>query len=64
MAQHVVERILNHTTGTFGGVAGVYNRFQYLLEMRHALAAWEAHVLRFCQFNPMQGRIRRNGAPQ
>jgi len=45
---HVVERILNHSTGTFGGVAGVYNRFQYLPEMRQALATWEAHVLRLC----------------
>ena len=30
VAPHVVERILNHTTGTLGGVAGVYNRFGYL----------------------------------
>lgn len=42
---HVVERILNHVSGTFGGVAGVYNRFQYLPEMREALIAWERHVL-------------------
>lgn len=38
---HVIERILNHISGTFGGVAGVYNRFQYLDEMRDALEAWE-----------------------
>ena len=37
---HVVERILNHTSGTFGGVAGVYNRFQYVPEMRAALDRW------------------------
>jgi len=37
---HVVERILNHTSGTFGGVAGVYNRFSYLDEMRAALLRW------------------------
>jgi integrase len=41
---HVVERILNHTAGTFGGVAGVYNRFQYLPEMREALKLWEAQL--------------------
>lgn len=41
---HVVERILNHVTGTFGGVAGVYNRFQYLPEMRQALEVWSAHI--------------------
>jgi integrase len=41
---HVVERILNHTTGTLGGVAGIYNRFQYLPEMRAALELWAQHV--------------------
>lgn len=41
---HVVERLLNHVSGTFGGVAGVYNRFQYLDEVRDALAKWNAHV--------------------
>ncbi len=41
---HVVERVLNHVSGTFKGVAGVYNRFGYLPEMREALLAWEAHI--------------------
>jgi integrase len=42
---HVVERVLNHVSGTFGRVAGVYNRFQYVDEMREALTIWEAHLL-------------------
>jgi hypothetical protein len=42
---HVVERVLNHVSGTFGGVAGVYNRFGYLPEMREALVVWEQHVV-------------------
>lgn len=41
---HVIERLLNHVSGTFGGVAGIYNRFQYLDEMREAVTAWEAKV--------------------
>ena len=45
IAPHVVERVLNHVSGSFGGVAGVYNRFQYLDEMRHALEAWELHMI-------------------
>ena len=45
VAQHVVERVLNHASGTFAGVAGVYNRFGYLPEMRDALERWEKHVL-------------------
>lgn len=44
VAPHVIERILNHVSGTFAGVAGVYNRFQYVDEMRAALTAWEAHL--------------------
>lgn len=44
VAPHVVERILNHATGTLGGVAGIYNRFHYLPEMRAALELWAAHV--------------------
>lgn len=42
---HVVERILNHTTGVLGGVAGIYNRFSYAPEMRDALEAWGKHVV-------------------
>jgi integrase len=41
---HVVERLLNHASGTFAGVAGVYNRFGYLDEMREALCQWEGHL--------------------
>lgn len=42
---HVIERVLNHSTGQLGGIAGVYNRFQYLNEMRDALEKWAEHVL-------------------
>ncbi|MDX2265915.1 MAG: tyrosine-type recombinase/integrase [Hyphomicrobiales bacterium] len=37
---HVIERILNHVSGSFAGVAGVYNRHPYLDEMRIALEKW------------------------
>ena len=43
---HIVEKILNHSTGTFAGVAGVYNRFEYRQEMRAELALWSEHVSR------------------
>jgi integrase len=46
VAPHVIERILNHTTGILGGVAGIYNRFQYLPEMRAALELWGQHIER------------------
>lgn len=41
---HVVERALNHVSGTFAGVAGVYNRFQYEDEVRAGLTMWDTHV--------------------
>jgi integrase len=46
VAPHVVERILNHESGSFRGVAGVYNRFQYLPEMREGLERWARHLER------------------
>ena len=41
---HVVEKLLNHASGTISGVAAIYNRFQYFEEMRGALAKWEARL--------------------
>lgn len=44
VAPHVIERILNHVSGSFGGVAGIYNRFGYLPEMRASLEQWSERV--------------------
>lgn len=41
---HVVEKLLNHITGTVSGVAAVYNRYRYADEMRAAVTAWEARL--------------------
>ncbi|MCA0248815.1 MAG: tyrosine-type recombinase/integrase [Proteobacteria bacterium] len=40
----VVEKILNHTSGSFRGVAGVYQRHDFAAERQHALTAWGAHL--------------------
>lgn len=37
---HVVEKILNHTSGIVSGIAAVYNLFQYQAERREALDKW------------------------
>lgn len=42
----VIEKILNHSSGSFRGVAGVYQRHSFADEKRHALDAWAAHVTR------------------
>ena len=36
----VAEKVLNHISGSLGGVAGVYNRYHYEPEKRAALEAW------------------------
>ena len=41
---HVVDKVLNHVSGTIRGVAAVYNRFEYLEERRAALEAWGMYV--------------------
>jgi integrase len=41
---HIIEKVLNHSTGTVSGVAAVYNRYGYLDEKRDALEAWASQV--------------------
>jgi len=42
----VVEKVLNHTSGSFGGIVGVYQKHGFADEKRHALTAWAAFVER------------------
>jgi integrase len=41
----VTEAVLNHISGTRGGIAGVYQRHDWAVEKRAALEAWAAHVI-------------------
>lgn len=41
----VVEKVLNHISGTFAGIVGVYQRHDFLAEKRHALNLWAEHVI-------------------
>jgi integrase len=41
----VTEAVLNHISGSRGGIAGVYQRHDWANEKRAALDAWAAHVL-------------------
>ena len=38
---HVTEKLLNHVSGTTGGIVAVYQRHAYLEEMRQAMDVWE-----------------------
>ncbi len=40
----VVERLLNHVSGSFAGVAGIYQKYSFADEMRGALERWGRHV--------------------
>jgi integrase len=42
----VIERILNHVSGSFGGIVGVYQRHDYAADKRAALDAWARAVER------------------
>lgn len=44
VAIHVVEKILNHVSGVFGGITGVYQRHSFADEKARALGAWSNHV--------------------
>ena len=40
----VIERLLNHVSGSFGGIVGVYQRYDFMPEMRLAVEKWDGHV--------------------
>jgi integrase len=42
----VIEKILNHVSGSFGGIVGVYQRHSFSDEKREALERWSAHIER------------------
>lgn len=49
VSPHVVEKILNHVSGTISGVAAVYNRYGYDTEKRDALDRWGAYLDDLCR---------------
>ena len=44
IAPHIIETVLNHSSGFRSGIAGVYQRHPYLEERRRALDTWAEHV--------------------
>jgi len=41
---HVIEAVVNHISGHKAGVAGVYNKAEYLPEKREAMSRWADHI--------------------
>lgn len=42
--QEVTEKYINHVSGSFGGIVGVYQRHTFLPEMKDALKKWEERL--------------------
>jgi integrase len=40
----IIERALNHLSGSFAGVSGIYQRDPMTEEVRNALALWSSHI--------------------
>lgn len=45
----VTEAVLNHISGSRGGIAGVYQRHDYFQEKRKALAEWAVELMRIVE---------------
>ena len=59
---HVIEAVLNDTSGHKGGVAGIYNRASYAAEKAQALARWDEHMASMVHeyrnaVTPLRGRV-------
>ncbi len=53
----ITEKALNHTSGSFGGVAGVYNVHEYEDERREAMEAWARYVMAVVDGKPPQNVV-------
>lgn len=53
----VIEKILNHTSGSFGGIVGVYQRHEFADEKRRALEAWANFIDRLTAEKPAENVI-------
>jgi integrase len=55
----VTEAVLNHTSGSRGGIVSVYQTHQYAPEKREALQRWAAHVDRLVSDKPAEAKVLR-----
>lgn len=57
IAPHIVEKVLNHNPKALQGVAGIYNRFEYLSERQAALEVWGRHVATLLHGAPEKSNV-------
>jgi integrase len=54
----VIEKVLNHSSGSFGGIVGVYQRHDFADEKRHALERWGTHIADLVSGRPSRNVFR------
>ena len=54
----VIEKVLNHASGTFAGIVGVYQRHSFADEKRAALEAWGNFVAALVESKPPSKIVR------
>ena len=52
IALPVIEKVLNHSSGSFAGIVGVYQRHDFSDEKRKALDAWASFVMSVVEGKP------------
>jgi hypothetical protein len=52
----VIERVLNHVSGSQAGVAGIYNRYGYLPEKQRAIELWAPYMEAPCDLRRRASR--------
>ena len=40
----IIEKVLNHSSGSFAGIVGVYQKHTFADEKRRALESWGAYI--------------------
>jgi integrase len=55
----VIEKVLNHVSGSFAGVVGIYQRHDFAGEKRAALEKWGAHVESIVSDKPAKAKVLR-----
>jgi hypothetical protein len=57
VAPHIVEALINHTSGHRSGVAGVHNRALYTVPKTQAMAAWADRLMAIVENRELAGNI-------
>lgn len=59
---HVVEKALNHTSGTHAGIVGIYQRHEYEEDRREAMERWAVHLDRLLTGSAKIVRLERRAS--